>query len=59
MLATIAAFCTPNEDGVVAVNPGSAFPALSVSGLVAGPGTGVALVLTWAAALTHLAWLSL
>jgi hypothetical protein len=59
VLSTNAAFLRAHEYKMVALTHAMAFPAQPVSSLVAGPRTAVALVLTLAAALTHLAWLSL
>jgi hypothetical protein len=59
VLSTNAAFLRAHEYKMVALTHAMAFPAQPVTSLVAGPRTAVFLVLTLAAALTHLALLSL
>ena len=58
VLSTNAAFLRAHEYKMVALTHAMAFPAQPVTSLVAGPRTAVFLVLTLAAALTHLALLS-
>ena len=59
VLSTNAAFLRAHQYKMVALTHAMAFPTQPVSSLVAGPRTAVGLGLVLAAALTHLAWLTL
>jgi hypothetical protein len=59
VLSTNAAFLKAHEYKMVALTHAMAFPTQPVSTLVAGPRLAVGGVLVLAAALTHLAWLTL